>query len=94
MNEQEKALWDDLVAMRCAPREAFNRDDAAKIRRAETSCEGKVRHATKSAAIIALTKLRKIPRRKLDKPAPDGFDIYQCRYCGGWHVGSVSKGRK
>ena len=94
MNEQEKALWDELVAMRSAPRDAFSKDDAAKIRRTEASCEGKVRHGTKSAAVIALAKLRKMPRRKLGKPAPDGFTIYECRHCGGWHVGTVSKGRK
>ena len=79
----------------CSPRrDTFNKDGAAKIRRKEASCEGKVRHATKSAAVIALAKMRKIPWQKLKKPAPDGFDIYECRHCGGWHVGAVGKGRK
>jgi len=94
MNEQEKALWEELVAMQSAPRDTFSREDAVKIRRTEASCEGKVRHGTKSAAVVALVKLRKTPRRKLDKPAPDGFDVYECRHCGGWHVGAVSKGKK
>ena len=94
MNEQQKTLWDELVAMQAAPRDTFNKDDAAKIRRAEASCEGKVRHGTKSAAVVALAKLRKIPRRKLDKPASDGFELYECRNCGGWHFGTVGKGRK
>jgi len=47
MNKQQKTLWDELVAMQAAPRDAFNKDDAAKIRRAETSCEGKVRRHKK-----------------------------------------------
>ena len=94
MKDKEKTLWDELVAMQAAPRDAFNKDDVATIRRTEASCEGKVRHGTKSAAIIALAKLRKMPRRKLDKPAPNGFELYECRHCGGWHVGTVGKGRK
>jgi len=94
MNEQNKTLWDELVAMQSPARDAFSKDAAAKIRRAEASCEGKVRHRTKSAAVVALAKLRKIPRQKLEKPAPDGFDVYECRHCGGWHVGTVSRGRK
>ena len=94
MTEQEKVLWDELVAMQIAPRDAFDREDAARTRRTESSCDGKVRHRTKNAAIFALRKLQQTPRQKLAKPAPDGFEIYECRHCGGWHVGTVSKGRR
>ena len=40
-------------------------------------CTGKVRHANKNGAVIAMKKMNNA-----------GLSTYPCRKCGGWHVGT------
>ena len=50
------------------------------------SCEGKQRHASKTAARVHMYAL-------IDKGAAL-LNIYKCRYCKTWHVGHVRRYRK
>ena len=40
-------------------------------------CTGKVRHATKDGACVALKKIGNA-----------GLNVYRCRVCKGWHIGN------
>jgi hypothetical protein len=43
------------------------------------SCERKVRYGHKTTASLAALKMQEKVYAK--------FDVYECRYCKGWHIG-------
>jgi hypothetical protein len=43
-------------------------------------CKGKVKHASREAAIIAMKRIRNA-----------GLNSYKCPRCGGWHLGTSNK---
>ena len=47
------------------------------------SCGGKVKHATKTGALIALHKTKKYALGRMH--------AYKCSFCSGWHVGHTPK---
>lgn len=61
---------------------------ASKRRVRRKSCEKKVRHNTAHAAHLALKKT--VEFRGYSGP----MNVYQCQFCGGWHVGHVQGNRK
>lgn len=50
------------------------------------SCEGKKRHASKTAARVHMYAL-------ITKGAAL-LNVYKCRYCKAWHVGHIRRYRK
>lgn len=61
---------------------------ASKRRVRRKSCEKKVRHKTSHAAHLALKKTVKL--HGYSGP----MNVYECSFCGGWHVGHVQGNRK
>lgn len=53
---------------------------ASKRNKRRRSCDGKVRHASSFCARIAL--------RKMHEP---GMQVYQCQFCGGYHIGHLDR---
>ena len=61
---------------------------SSKRRLRRRSCEGKARHADKTGAVLAVNQLWVKSRARVHP--------YECRFCGGWHVGRPpeKRGRK
>ena len=51
--------------------------------KADRMCRGKIRHATKTGAIIALKRLKNA-----------GLNFYRCPFCDGWHLGNSNRSWK
>lgn len=52
-------------------------------------CGHKVRHATKHHACLAIEAMMRAEPNRMVALVP-----YECRYCGGWHVGHSKSGMK
>lgn len=48
------------------------------------SCEGKVRHASHTDAIIALSVMKRAGKCQSDAR------VYRCKFCGGYHIGHMT----
>jgi hypothetical protein len=55
--------------------------------RAIAECFGKSRFDSPAAAHNLLGRYRKNNRRRNGR---EHLDVYRCRFCGGWHLGSKS----
>ena len=45
----------------------------------KVACDGKTKYSTEKRAVLSA--------RRLTMKENDVFDVYQCRHCGGWHIG-------
>lgn len=52
---------------------------SSKRHQRRKACDGKVRHATREGAAIAV--------RRTGEGQREGLGFYQCRHCRGWHIG-------
>lgn len=56
-------------------------------RDAGRSCLAKHRHDTKQAALTHLARNRREDSGRSANPNSGELHVYQCGFCGGWHVG-------
>ena len=56
-----------------------------RLMRLLTQCNGKVRHASRAAALAALEKSERAYQKRMH--------AYYCEVCKGWHVASSAGGR-
>jgi hypothetical protein len=50
------------------------------------SCTGKADYKSEATALKAKMNMER-------KRAPKKFEVYNCWWCGGWHIGGAVKGR-
>ena len=59
---------------------------ASKRRKRRKSCTGKKRYPSRKEAMDSRDRVFKEYRIRLD--------AYKCDFCGGWHIGHGSRGRR
>ena len=60
-------------------RESIRDADALYSAEEMTSCVNKLSHLTQEAAMLTARKAERVTR--------EAFDVYHCKFCGGWHIG-------